>query len=207
MKKEKKNKMASTLTKNEKSCEQKMTAISLSPLYTAAETTRLFSKATIEKFDKIEAMRTIVEQIKEIHDGKMQDVESMLTAQAITLNTIFSEMAKRSAIHMDSSVQVSDTYMRMALKAQGQCRATLETLAEIKNPKTTNFVRQQNNANQQQVNNNTYVNDAHARTEKNINPSNELLSEAKNETLDPRRAAATSKLDSDLETVEVVNRA
>lgn len=42
----------------------------------------------------------------------------------------------------------------MALKAQAQCRATLETLAEIKNPQPTAFLRQANIAyGPQQVNN------------------------------------------------------
>ena len=46
-----------------------------------------------------------------------------------------------------------DRYMRLALKAQGQCRATLETLATIKNPPVV-FARQANIAQgPQQVNN------------------------------------------------------
>jgi len=44
--------------------------------------------------------------------------------------------------------------MRLALRAQSQCRATLETLAVIKNPTTVAYVRQANIANgPQQVNN------------------------------------------------------
>ena len=47
----------------------------------------------------------------------------------------------------------SEAYMRMALKAQSQCRATLETLATIKNPPVV-FARQANIAQgPQQVNN------------------------------------------------------
>ena len=44
--------------------------------------------------------------------------------------------------------------MRMAMKAQNQCRMTLETLATIKNPPVV-FARQANinNGGQQQVNN------------------------------------------------------
>ena len=46
-----------------------------------------------------------------------------------------------------------ETYMRMALKAQSQCRATLKTLANIKNPPVV-FARQANIAQgPQQVNN------------------------------------------------------
>ncbi len=54
------------------------------------------------------------------------------------------------AEHMDHL----DRYLRLALKAQSQCRATLETLATIKNPPAV-FARQANIAHgPQQVNNN-----------------------------------------------------
>ena len=44
--------------------------------------------------------------------------------------------------------------MRIALRAQPQCRATLETLAAVKNPSSVAFVRQANIAHgPQQVNN------------------------------------------------------
>ncbi|MGH8646968.1 MAG: hypothetical protein ACREX4_21935 [Gammaproteobacteria bacterium] len=43
--------------------------------------------------------------------------------------------------------------MQLALKAQNQCRQTLAALAEIKNPRRTTFIGQQNNATNQQVNN------------------------------------------------------
>lgn len=41
----------------------------------------------------------------------------------------------------------------MALKAQSQCRTTIEALSEVKYPKSPTFIRQQNIAAQQQVNN------------------------------------------------------
>jgi len=44
--------------------------------------------------------------------------------------------------------------MRPVLKAQSQCRTTIETLSEMKNPKPVAFVQQANIANEpQQVNN------------------------------------------------------
>ena len=45
-----------------------------------------------------------------------------------------------------------ESFLRMSLKAQNQCRMTLETLATIKNPPVV-FARQVNVAQQQQVNN------------------------------------------------------
>ena len=56
-------------------------------------------------------------------------------------------------MNMDEYIEATERYMRLALKAQGQCWATLETLAAIKNPPVV-FARQANFANgPQQVNN------------------------------------------------------
>lgn len=53
---------------------------------------------------------------------------------------------------MGEYIQAAETYMRLALKAQAQCRATLETLATIKNPPIV-YARQANiAARPQQVN-------------------------------------------------------
>lgn len=45
---------------------------------------------------------------------------------------------------MGEYLNATDTYLRLALKAQAQCRATLQTLAEIKNPRPVAFVKQAN---------------------------------------------------------------
>ena len=65
-------------------------------------------------------------------------------AQAVALNTIFGELARRSALNMGEHLDASERYMRLALKAQGQCRATLQTLADIKNPRPVSFVNHAN---------------------------------------------------------------
>ena len=65
-----------------------------------------------------------------------------------------------------------EAYSRMALKAQNQCRMTLETLATIKNPPIV-YAKQANIAHgHQQVNNGTPT-PTHA--EKNQTSPNELL--------------------------------
>ena len=95
--------------------------------------------------------------------------------------------------------------MRMALKAQTQCRATLETLAEVKNPRVTTFVRQQNNAQQQQVNNGVLDLTQPVRTEKNVNQSNELLTKGTHAQLDARGPITAGRGHSQVETVGAVN--
>ena len=92
------------------------------------------------------------ERIKKVQGGDMQPIEAMLYGQAMTLETIFTHLAQR-AVNMEY-VNHFQTFLGLALKAQAQCRATLEALAEIKNPRPVAFVKQANITNgPQQVNN------------------------------------------------------
>lgn len=70
-------------------------------------------------------------------DGKspMREGEQMLWSQAQALQSIFYEMARRAALNMGTYIEPAETYLRLALKAQSQCRATIETLGELKNPR------------------------------------------------------------------------
>lgn len=98
----------------------------------------------------VKALRTTLENV---HSGNLQSSETLLYSQAVALNAMFAEMACRSALNMGSHLQAAETYMRLALKAQSQCRNTLETLANIKNPPVV-FAKQANISNgPQQVNN------------------------------------------------------
>jgi hypothetical protein len=78
----------------------------------------------------------------------------------------------------------SEAYMRMALKAQAQCRATVETLVTIKNPPVV-FARQANIAQGPQQVNNQMMPAGDPRTRgKNENTPNELLEQKPHERLD-----------------------
>jgi len=106
-----------------------------------------------------------------------------------------------------------ETYMRLALKAQSQCRTTLETLAEIKNPRAVAFVKQANIAGgHQQVNNHAPESPGKApekarRAGRKRQP-NELLEDVQDaQWLDPRAAPATGAGDPGLATVGAVDGA
>lgn len=114
---------------------------------------------------------------------------------------------------MGEHLNATETYLRMALKAQAQCRSTLETLAEVKYPKSATFVRQQNVAYQQQVNNGGAAGDSANNTRtgapahgKSLNQSNELLEAQHGERLDTRATGTTSGNDSHLEAMGAINR-
>lgn len=65
-----------------------------------------------------------------------------MTTQAHILDAIFNNLARRAinAEYLDNL----DRYLKLALGAQSQCRATWEALATIKNPPVTGYVRQAN---------------------------------------------------------------
>jgi len=58
-------------------------------------------------------------------------MKATLAAQAASLDVVFSEFAKRAARTV--MVKVTEVDMRFALKAQAQCRATVESLARLRN--------------------------------------------------------------------------
>lgn len=88
----------------------------------------------------------------EVWAGDMKQTEAMLYGQAHALQAIFMFLARRAAAQ--EYLKQWEAYLRMALKAQNQCRMTLETLAVIKNPPVV-ITKQANinNGGQQQVNN------------------------------------------------------
>jgi len=72
---------------------------------------------------------------REAADGDLTMASKILTAQAITLDSMFAELARRAALNMGQNINVVDRYGRLALKAQSNCRATLEALAKLHQPR------------------------------------------------------------------------
>lgn len=67
--------------------------------------------------------------------GDLGVLSDLLTAQALTLDGIFTEMARRSVGNMGEYLDAAERYMRLALKAQAGSRATLEALAKLHQPR------------------------------------------------------------------------
>ena len=82
----------------------------------------------------------------------MKPVEAMLYGQAMALETLFTTLMRKAALQ--EYMANMQTYLSLALKAQAQCRSTLEALAEIKNPRQVSIVKQANiSGGHQQINN------------------------------------------------------
>ena len=163
-----------------------------------------YTVAKIEKGGDLNALVDALQtQSKRVISGDTGRIEEMLVTQAHTLDLIFNNLTRRAVANMQEGyVPVAETYLRLALKAQSQSRASIESLAQIKNPPVV-YARQAKFANgPQQVNNGV----AAPRTrETEIPPSKQ--SGYEHELLpDGRASAAASRVNSTLETVGAINR-
>jgi hypothetical protein len=120
---------------------------------TSAMTVAAYAKGTHGEVDLTEVFRALQADGRAVKAGDLAGVEAVLAAQVVALNVIFGELARRAALHMDEHLDAMDRNLRLAMKAQSQCRATAETLAIIKQGPAV-YARQANIAHgPQQVNN------------------------------------------------------
>lgn len=175
-----------------------------SSIHANAQTARIFTQGTYGVTDRTESVAAMQAKVARVQAGDLSGAEAMLTAQATALDAIFTEMARRAALNMGEYLSVTDTYMRLALKAQSQCRTTLEALAEIKNPRHVAFVKQANIAHgPQQVNNGSTP--SHAG--ETITQSNELSGGSHELLPDARASQAAGRIDTPLEAVAEIHGA
>jgi hypothetical protein len=122
---------------------------------TSAMTVAAYAKGTHGEVDLTEVFRALQADGRAVKAGDLAVVEAVLAAQVVALNVIFGELARRAALHMDEHLDATDRNLRLAMKAQSQCRATAETLAIIKQGPAV-YARQANIAHgPQQINNGT----------------------------------------------------
>ena len=101
--------------------------------------------------DITEVVDSLRDSTRKAREGDLSTLESMLISQATALQTIFSSYARRA--QAQTQQRHLEAFMGMALKAQAQSRATIQAVIELKYPRQATFVKQQNVAHQQQVNN------------------------------------------------------
>ena len=183
--------------------ERQLADVSLDPLFGAAVIASSFGEGISGQTDFTATYEALHDRAKAIRGNKLASAENMLTAQAAALNAIFVELARRSGANMGEYIQTAETYMRLALKAQAQCRATLETLANIKNPPVV-YARQANIAHgPQQVNNGVNASPA----SNQASPPNELLEIEHGKRLELGTAGAAIGSDTALEAVGAIDGA
>jgi hypothetical protein len=129
----------------------------------------------------IQALNTSIDSAK---GGDLSQAEAMLYAQANALQGIFMGLAHRAC--QQGYLKQWEAVLRMAFRAQNQCRMTLETLAALKNPAPMVIAKQANiTTGPQQVNNGLIP------TENQPSP-NKLLEPQNGQWMDPRASSAAS---------------
>jgi len=157
----------------------------------------LLSKTPID-----EVVLELSRQTDAVNRGDMSRAEDMLVAQAHTLDALFVHLTSRAL--SSKNMGGLESYMRLALKAQNQARATLQTLGELKTPKQVAFVKQANIGSQVQVNNG--IQEKPARTRKTKKAQNELLEVEHGEWLDTRASGTAGGADPAMATLGAKHR-
>jgi len=83
----------------------------------------------------MDSTEVLAESLAKAVHGDKRLASRLLAAQAISLDAMFTELARRSANNLGQYLDASERYMRLALKAQSACRTTLEALAKIHQPR------------------------------------------------------------------------
>lgn len=168
-------------------------AISISSIYSHLVVTD--GRASVEGLDQDALRKELDRQNEELLSGDTQRIETMLLDQSHTLQSMFTFFLQK----MSGSKRMDqmEMFTRLALKSQNQCRQSLATLGELKNPRRATFIKQQNNAVNQQVNNEN--------SKKSEKVTNELLEVIPNERLDTRTEKEAVRVNKEVEAVGKVN--
>lgn len=145
-------------------------------------------------------METLRAQVNAVSNQDFAQAEGMLLSQATALQSLFARLSEKAFSAKDIS-QFND-FMRVALRAQNQCRATIETLSTIKNPPIV-YARQANvTTGPQQINNGGPS--SHAREIQN--PSIQLSAEDNELRTNSGTPALTSRINQEVETMGKIHR-
>ena len=110
-------------------------------------------------------------------------------------------MARQAALNLGHYLETVERYLKLALRAQSQSRATWETLSTIKHPPMANYVGQANVSN-----GHMQVNNGGTRGGKNGKTPNELSGPgAVDEWIRRQMADTAGRTDKDMEAVGAVN--
>ncbi len=127
---------------------------SLSPLMKAAGAIHEYTISNAE-YELSDLIVVLDNQVSKTLGGENLEVaQRILAGQAHTLDAIFNKLAIEASRSFEKNHAFVEVYLKFALRAQSQSRATLLAISEIKNPRQVNVVNQSNiSAGHQQVNN------------------------------------------------------
>lgn len=111
----------------------------LGPDFRHGQTAAQLFQAQLKDSDFAPGLADYADVIGQVADkaavGDLAFASRMLAAQAMTLDNIFAEMTRRMAMNMGEYLGATETYARIAMKAQSGSRATIDTLAKLHQPR------------------------------------------------------------------------
>ena len=141
-------KVSSKLDENEKAIRQFVQSPELTNSAVVLAYKGSIAGDRIDLSDIVDSMQQSSEKLQS--NAPLELTENILISQAQSLNVMFCDLAIKA--NNQKYIDNMEKFLKLALKAQSQCRATLETLANIKNPPIV-FAKHANIAHQQQINN------------------------------------------------------
>lgn len=157
-----------------------------------------------------ELVKGLRHAMKRSNEGDLTSMENMLVGQAYALQTMFVSLARRAKAQ--PLQRNFESVIALALKCQAQSRATIDSLVNLKYPRTMVIAKQANvnQGGQQQVNNGTVPEVTSSREVPAQTEQNELLEQSHaniiTPRLDPRAAQAPERSHQKVETLGAINR-
>ncbi len=172
----------------------------LKPALLGASTVKSYDKWASQSLDLSALVDELGLQCQAASDGDLTRAEAMLVSQAHSLDAMFNHLARRATVQ-DVGLDTFERMLRLAFKAQAQCRATVETLAAIKNPPVVLAHQANITSGPQQVNNGISSSCAGI----SENQQNKLLEATHAHRLDAGAPATTGRIDPTMATVGEVH--
>ncbi len=158
-------------------------------------------KNLADEIDTPTLLATLRDQAAAVQTGDLAHAEAMLINQASSLQALFVRLTEKAM--EQSHMPNLEGFMRLALRAQSQCRATVETLAAIKNPPIV-YARQANvTTGPQQINNGTAASSQAGNFE---NQQSKLSGETYELLPDARSSGKASRVNPPVEALAEIDR-
>lgn len=82
-----------------------------------------------------DTVTALAEETTAVANGDLRRLSKVLMAQALTLDTVFTQLTDRAANNMGRHIDATDRYLRLALRAQANSRATMEAIMRLHQPR------------------------------------------------------------------------
>ena len=117
---------------------QAMGRIVLQPGLRHGQMVNAFAGPMFSAEGSVPSLTGTVEQLRKLMDqaaeGNVAGNARILAAQAAVLDNMFTDLCRRAFLNFNDYPEAAEKYIRLALKTQARCTATLEAISNIQRP-------------------------------------------------------------------------